>query len=123
MTLGRMIYFFLPEKKLFGVKGQSLAKYFVLLDIVSFIVQGVGGSIISPGADPSTLLVGIHTYMAGIGVQELFICIFTVLVVTFHRRMLVLERMGETRGRTKWKRLTFTLYAVLALISVSLYMI
>ena len=119
MTLGRMIYFFLPEKKVFGVKASSLARYFVVLDIVSFVVQGVGGSMISPGADPSVVMTGIHVYMGGIGLQEFFICVFTVLIVTFHRRMLVLEQRGETRGRTRWMRLTFTVYAVLGLITVS----
>ena len=120
MTLGRMIYFYLPEQKIFGIKARRLAMYFVLLDIVSFIIQGVGGSMISPTADKNVILTGIHLYMAGIGVQEFFIAIFIVIAVTFHRRMLVLEQRGETRRRTKWLRLIVTLYAVLVMITVSI---
>ncbi|KAI9826697.1 MAG: hypothetical protein M1826_006579 [Phylliscum demangeonii] len=118
MTFGRMIYYFLPEKKLFGIKAPSLARYFVGLDIVSFIIQGVGGSMISPGADPKVIQTGIHVYMGGIGLQEFFIVVFIGLVVTFHRRMLMLEHKGELRGRSRWMRLTFTIYGVLALITM-----
>jgi RTA1 like protein len=118
MLLGRMVHFYLPEKKLCGFKAPSLAKYFVCLDILSFIVQGIGGSMISPGADQKTIMNGIHVYMGGIGLQELFILIFLSLVVTFHRKMRVLAQGGEVLIKEGWKRLTWVLYVVLALISV-----
>ncbi|KAI9760598.1 MAG: hypothetical protein M4579_001567 [Chaenotheca gracillima] len=118
MVLGRMIYYYLPEKKIYGIKAASLAKYFVCADIFSFIIQGVGGSMTSSVTDTSIVMTGIHIYMGGIGAQELFILTFTALVITFHRRMIAVRQQGrETAGRTGWLRLTITLYLVLALIT------
>jgi hypothetical protein len=118
MLLGRMIHFYLPEKKLCGIKAPSMARYFVCLDILSFIVQGIGGSMISPGADQQTIMKGIHIYMGGIGLQELFILIFLILVVKFYRRMQDLVRRGEIVPKRGWKRLAWTLYSALAMITV-----
>ena len=42
MVLGRMIYYFVPEQKVLGVKAVKIAKIFVWLDVASFIVQ-LGG--------------------------------------------------------------------------------
>ena len=42
MVMGRMIYFFVPEKKVLGIKAIKIAKVFVWLDIASFITQ-LGG--------------------------------------------------------------------------------
>ena len=119
MVLGRMIHFFLPEKDIFGIKAASVAKYFVWLDVLSFSVQIVGGVMISTNGSASIILDGTHVYMGGVGLQECFILCFMALATTFHRRMLVLESRGETAGRRGWKRLLFTLYAVLTLITVS----
>ncbi|KAI9763056.1 MAG: hypothetical protein M1840_000947 [Geoglossum simile] len=118
MLLGRMVHFYLPEKRLGGFKAPSLAKYFVCLDIFSFVVQGIGGSMISPGASQKTIMNGIHVYMGGIGFQELFILIFLFLVVKFHLKMGTLAQGGEVLIKEGWKRLTWMLYAVLALISM-----
>jgi hypothetical protein len=42
MVMGRMIYFFVPDQKVFGIKGIKIAKIFVWLDILSFLVQVTG---------------------------------------------------------------------------------
>jgi uncharacterized integral membrane protein len=39
MVMGRMIYFFVPEQKVFGIKGIKIAKIFVWLDVLSFLTQ------------------------------------------------------------------------------------
>lgn len=57
--------------------------------------------------------------MGGIGLQEFFILIFSGFAIKFHVEMLRLERTGQVpHGRTGWKRLVFTLYTTLALITV-----
>lgn len=121
MILGRMIYYFLPEQTLFGIKANRLAKYFVCFDIVAFIIQGIGGSIASggPQEDPATIMLGIHIYMAGIGLQEFFILVFVFLATKFHRRMCAIDRSGQgTHEPGKWKALLYALYSSLFLISV-----
>ncbi|KAH0537048.1 hypothetical protein FGG08_006118 [Glutinoglossum americanum] len=118
MLLGRMIHFYLPSKSLFGIKAPAVARYFVCFDILSFIVQGIGGSMISPGSSQETIMKGIHVYMGGIGLQELFLLIFSLLVVRFQRQMSRGIALKEIAPKEGWRRLTGTLYAVLTLITV-----
>lgn len=42
MVLGRMIYFFVPEQQIWGIKGIKLTKIFVWLDVLSFVTQVAG---------------------------------------------------------------------------------
>lgn len=73
MTLGRLIYFFHPRRRVFGVKASSITKYFVWADFFSFLVQGTGGSMLSPDNGPKAMRIGLKVYMGGVGMQELFI--------------------------------------------------
>ncbi|KAF2395905.1 hypothetical protein EJ06DRAFT_534588 [Trichodelitschia bisporula] len=121
MTFARLVYFYLPSQALAGgrIHATSLAKYFVIADVLSFIIQAAGGVMASPGADPSTIKTGINIYMAGIGVQEAFVLCFVALMVVFHRAALRLEREGGALGQERrWRALLFALYAVLAMITV-----
>jgi hypothetical protein len=120
MIIGRMIYYFLPEQKVLRVSTGRFAKYFVCLAIVAFIVQGAGGSLTSGGPDksPDMVMLGIHIYMGGIGLQELLILVFVSVAVVFHRRMLVLEREEALFGKPSWRPLLYTLYISLTLITV-----
>lgn len=56
MVLGRMVYYWIPSKKLWIFKARSLSKWFVWLDICSFLVQGVGGSFLSSNDESSMKL-------------------------------------------------------------------
>jgi len=58
--MGRMIYFFIPEQKIWGVKGIKVAKIFVWLDVASFITQVAGSSPLIP---PPFLPTKILTYV------------------------------------------------------------
>jgi RTA1 like protein len=122
MLLGRMVYYFLPEQKIFGIHATRFATYFVTMDVSSFIVQAIGASILSQGSteSTSTLNLGLHIYMGGVGVQEAFILCFLCLAIRFHRRMRDLERQGvlEEKGKLKWRRLLYTLYISLTLITI-----
>ncbi|MCJ1286200.1 hypothetical protein MMC26_005545 [Xylographa opegraphella] len=120
MVLGRMIHFFLPTHSLLGIGASTLALYFVCLDIVSFVIQLVGGAIGGTGAPPEQILKGVHIYMGGIGLQEFSIMVFLALAIKFHMRMRGMEGRGELVGTKKgrWRWLLFTLYPSLALISL-----
>lgn len=117
MVLGRMVYYFVPEKKLFGIRAQRLAMCFVLLDISAFLLQITGALLANSNSDnePNAKIVelGLHIYMGGIGLQEFFICIFVFLAIRFHRKMW--SGLSHTDG---WQRLTPVLYATLGLITI-----
>lgn len=116
----RLYGLFLPSRMdYFRSQGGLCRQYFVWLDITSSSVQLVGGTMVSMNSSASITLDGTHVYMGGVGMQKCFILCFTALAIAFHRRMSVLESKGETAGRTGWRKLLFTLYVVLILITVS----
>ncbi|KAF2036625.1 hypothetical protein EK21DRAFT_45544, partial [Setomelanomma holmii] len=121
MSAGRLIYFLHPERKVWHIKAISLGKWFVWLDIFSFIVQGAGGVMLNPGSDANMMKIGKNVYMSGVGLQEFFILLFTGLIVKFQFDVQKLERQGLLNtGKTGrwWNWLTYSLYAVLVLITM-----
>ena len=114
------MYTYHPEKKVWGFKAVSLGKYFVWLDIISFIVQVVGGIMVIPGSSPQTANIGKDVYMSGIALQQFFILLFLALFVRFHLDTLEAERAGAlptSNGTSWWKVVAYGLYAVLACIT------
>ncbi|KXG53751.1 RTA-like protein [Penicillium griseofulvum] len=117
MVLARMIHFFVPDRRISMFKPSLLAKIFVVLDIFSFIVQMIGGFMANNKGKQQ--MDGIHIYMGGIGIQELFILGFLVLAVQFHRLMLQLERSGRLPSeKQNWRGLLYALYGSLVAITV-----
>jgi hypothetical protein len=121
MTFARIVHYWLPEKRVGVIKAISLAKYFVIADIISFIVQGVGAIMASPGAPQNSIKTGIHVYMGGIGLQQAFILLFTALMVRFQLRAKELEATEGTYRDRNWRPLLYALYGALAAITVSIY--
>ncbi|KAE9380241.1 hypothetical protein N431DRAFT_432526 [Stipitochalara longipes BDJ] len=119
MLLGRMVYFFVPEQKIWRIKGIKIAKIFVWLDVLSFLTQLGGGVLIEPGNSESTQMLGIHLYMGGIGLQQFCILMFLSIAIKFHLIMNQRERTPQVLdGKPRnWRALHYILYASLALIS------
>ncbi|KAM0303878.1 hypothetical protein ACHAPM_003450 [Fusarium culmorum] len=120
MTLGRMVHYFIPDHSLLGMPAVTLAAIFVGLDIVSFIIQLIGGSLAGPGSPPDEQLKAIHIYMGGIGLQEFFIVIFIILCIVFQRKMheIRAEKGIKALVASDWGKLLCALYFSLAMISV-----
>ncbi|KAI0881597.1 RTA1 like protein-domain-containing protein [Annulohypoxylon maeteangense] len=121
MTFARLSWFFLPDQRIGGIKPASIAKYFVWADVLTFLVQGVGGTMASPTASPNIIKIGLDIYLSGMGLQQFFIMLFLVLMVIFHRRAQasppeVVSETGEKKPG--WKPLLIALYVVLALITI-----
>ncbi|KAG4431398.1 hypothetical protein IFR05_013109 [Cadophora sp. M221] len=113
MVLGRMVFFFLENKRLYGVKAERMALVFVLLDLASFAIQFAGG-LLTISKNFQTLQTGLRIYTAGVALQEFFILCFLFLVWTFQRRLsreCEPERAGKARG------LLWVVYVVLGLIT------
>ncbi|KAI0383618.1 RTA1 like protein-domain-containing protein [Hypomontagnella monticulosa] len=121
MTFARIAWFFLPEQRLGGIKPASIAKYFVWADVLTFLVQAVGGIMASPSASANIIQIGLNIYLAGMGLQQFFIILFLVLMIIFHRRIQATppEHIMESAQRQKsWKPLLMVLYVVLVLITI-----
>ncbi|KAF1952525.1 hypothetical protein CC80DRAFT_176328 [Byssothecium circinans] len=120
MTAGRLIWTFHPEKKIWFFKAISIGKYFVWLDIFSFIIQGTGGTMLS-GDSADTMKLGKNIYMGGVGAQEFFILLFFALVVKFTMDVQRLEPKGTGYFSQRWQLVTYAIFASLALISVRIF--
>lgn len=131
MTLGRLIYFFTPDQQLAGITARRYGRLFVWLDIFAFLVQ-LGGAAITTetGVPTSRIMLGVHIYMGGIGLQELFVLIFTGLVIHLHRKLIHYEQagilspggvVGMSMSRHKplpWRWLFYVIYSALGMITV-----
>jgi hypothetical protein len=115
-----MVHFYLPSFSIFGVKLYNLTLWFVFADIACFVVQLVGGAQATNTAPPDQALRGIRIYMAGISLQEAFIVLFVGFAAAFHVRLLNAEKteLFERTGKKSWKRLLYTIYLSLLLITV-----
>ncbi|KAJ6078623.1 hypothetical protein N7467_008376 [Penicillium canescens] len=125
MTLGRMIYFYLPQRKLAGISAQRYGIIFVTLDIIAFLVQLAGASLTTnTGTETKTVLLGLHIYMGGIGMQEFFILCFLGLAIQLHRIILHMERDGVLgleklqQGAFSWRWLFYSVYFALGMITI-----
>lgn len=58
MLMGRMAYYWLPGKKIWCMWARTLTKWFVWMDVVTFLVQAAGGSMID-NKDAGTSQVGL----------------------------------------------------------------
>jgi hypothetical protein len=125
MTAGRLVYFLHPKKRLWGIEAVKMGRWFVWLDILSFIVQAAGGLMMNQDNGERVIEIGKNVYMSGVGVQQLFISIFLGMIIRFHVDVLRVERdsqlcgvNGSRRRAARWKWLTYTMYAVLGLITI-----
>jgi hypothetical protein len=125
ITAGRLVYFLHPKKRLWGIKAVKMGRWFVWLDILSFIVQAAGGLMMNQENGAKVIEIGKNVYMSGVGVQQLFILIFLGMIVKLHVDVLgsgcdgqLCDANGSWRRVARWKWLTYTLYAVLGLITI-----
>ncbi|KAF7334420.1 RTA1-domain-containing protein [Mycena venus] len=96
VLMSRFVWFFLPDKRVGGIGARRLSLCFVLLDITAFLMQAVGGSMMS-GDQANTIQLGIHIYMGGIGLQQFF---------------------KHLDASPEWKRPLYVMYASIGLITL-----
>ncbi|KAF3483815.1 RTA1 domain-containing protein [Arthroderma uncinatum] len=115
MVLGRMVHFFLPDQRCFGISARKLTVIFVCLDIVAFLTQGASSSLLNSDS-ANSIKIGINLYMGGIGLQELFILIFVGLAIRFQKKMTIVEKTDCPQYA--WRPLLYTVYTSLLLITI-----
>ncbi|KAH4041465.1 hypothetical protein HBI24_011880 [Parastagonospora nodorum] len=123
MVFARIVHFYAPTRRVWFFSPSMLALIFVTLDIVSFVLQLIGGGMAGPGSTPESQRKGLNIYMGGIGMQEGFIVLFSGLVIKFHRDQLQAERVGRLAAdkTAGWRWLIYALYACLLTISIRIF--
>lgn len=125
-VFGRMVFNFTDDARLAKIKAWRFGLYFVLLDILAFLIQVFGGASaiakVENKDDPEEVKRVAERvnragdiYTAGIGVQQLFILIFIVLFVKFH---LGVRRQAPSLSKSRATTLIYVTYAVLVAITV-----
>lgn len=121
MTVARLVHFLHPRRRLAGLSAQWLAKCFVTVDVLCFIIQAAGGAMLADQDNSDTADLGRKVYMAGVGVQLGCVVVFLTIHTLFHREISQNARSGKVRILSFWTTpLLWATYAVLALIVVSL---
>ncbi|KAM6476778.1 RTA1 like protein-domain-containing protein [Trichoderma sp. SZMC 28011] len=120
MVFGRMVWNYTDDRRVWRVKAQHFGFVFVLLDIVSFVIQVYGAArATAKDAPTDKVLEGLHIYMAGVGIQQLFILIFCLFALR-----LLLRVRKDSNEKPKLTKLSpamlllYTQFVVLALISL-----
>ncbi|KAJ4327823.1 hypothetical protein N0V84_001785 [Fusarium piperis] len=116
MAVARMVYFRMPDRKLLGIKAIRMTVVFVWIDVILFIVQGGGGSMLSSDKDQNLIRIGQKVYMAGVGAQLGIIVIFSGLTAFFYYKLREIE--GRDIGRMKWLIWTMLLVLILIIIRI-----
>ncbi|KAL5333718.1 RTA1 like protein-domain-containing protein [Aspergillus crustosus] len=115
MVMGRMVWNFTDDAQVLRVKPWRFGMFFVLLDILAFIIQVWGAGQASGDDVPyDTMMKGLHIYMGGVGAQQLFVLMFVVCAISFHRKILRQYRSDMKQTLL----LLYVLYACLALITI-----
>ncbi|KAJ4286384.1 hypothetical protein N0V88_008051, partial [Collariella sp. IMI 366227] len=85
MTFARMVFYWHPEGKVAGLRATAIARWFVVGDIFSFVAQIAGVCMATCHRGSKIVDIGLKVYLAGMGVQELFIVIFVGLMIAFQK--------------------------------------
>ncbi|KAJ2900594.1 hypothetical protein MKZ38_002390 [Zalerion maritima] len=82
MTVARLVYYVVEDQAIWRFKAGRMTKIFVWLDIISFLVQAIGGTMLSQ-EEQDVVDIGQKVYMAGVGFQLAFIIVFLAIIVKF----------------------------------------
>ncbi|KAK1623027.1 RTA1 domain-containing protein [Colletotrichum phormii] len=121
MLSARLVYFVLPDQRVFRVKATALTKIFITMDVVCFLVQGAGGSMMSnteAASDDPILRTGKQVYMIGCGLQPAFIVVFCGLMGRFYVKMRRAQRFDLDLKRIGAMVLVLVMFVVLVLIII-----
>ena len=116
MTVSRLIYYVHEDQKVLRCRAIILTRVFVWLDVLCFLVQAAGGTMLS-GDDEKVMGIGKDVYIGGIAFQQAVIVVFFVLTAQFYRELGVKGRADRPLRLTRW--LLVVLLVNFAFITVS----
>ncbi|KAH8878745.1 hypothetical protein GQ53DRAFT_850046 [Thozetella sp. PMI_491] len=101
MVFGRMVWAFTSDHQIWKIKAGHFTAIFVALDIVALIIQLAGAALAATSKGQNTVWTGLHTYMAGVGIQQLFIIIFCVFALRLSQKARQ-TLVGQERRSAVW---------------------
>ncbi|KAF9219546.1 hypothetical protein BS17DRAFT_382473 [Gyrodon lividus] len=110
---GRFIVTCVDPKYSF-IKPQKVAKYFVISDITTFLIQGGGGGLES-SKNSLSIKIGADTLLGGLILQTLSFALFIVLVLHAYRGLV---KDGIRPSQEPWGMILWTLFFSSALFMV-----
>ena len=110
MSLGRLIRATYGEKHSL-VRVTWLTKIFMIGDVLSFLIQGGGGSIMSNG-DMDKIKAGEKVIIGGLFLQIIMFGLFILAAMVFHHRLRKLPSQQSCHPKLKWEKMLAVLYAV-----------
>ncbi|PHH55122.1 Protein RTA1 [Ceratocystis fimbriata CBS 114723] len=117
MILGRLITL-LEAQEYSLVRPSWLTKFFLVGDIASILLQGMGGGKLANADTASQRSSGENLIVGGLVVQILFFTLFMVVTCLFHMRIKKKPTSAIKRLDNTWYRLLLVLYAASFLILV-----
>ncbi|KAI9650078.1 hypothetical protein NHQ30_000091 [Ciborinia camelliae] len=117
MVMGRMVWNYIAEAKIWKITAWRLGLYFVVLDVVALLIQIYGAAAASANnVSQHEVLQGLHVYMVGVGIQQFFILVFLFFAFKFHQTLRDQSRRNIHTPQQAWS-LLYALYAVILLIT------
>ncbi|KAK5020284.1 hypothetical protein LTR16_001809 [Cryomyces antarcticus] len=114
MELGRIVQMVDGDAHLF-IRRRWMTKIFVCGDVLSFLMQGSGGGLMS-GKSADSIKTGQNIVVGGLWVQIIFFGMFVATATFFHLR---LRKVPTDRSAvTPWRKHMFALYLTSGLILV-----
>ncbi|KAF2136473.1 uncharacterized protein K452DRAFT_279964 [Aplosporella prunicola CBS 121167] len=118
MILGRVILLTDGESHSL-VKRRWLTKAFVTGDVLSFLLQGTGGGLMSSGSSNADAVnMAQNIVIGGLVVQLVFFGFFIIVSALFHRRMSLVPTARSQHPDIKWQQYLSSLYFISTLIMV-----
>ncbi|KAG5660911.1 hypothetical protein KAF25_002554, partial [Fusarium avenaceum] len=117
MILGRLIRA-LDAEHLSLIRTRWLTKIFVLGDILSFVVQGIGGGIMAGADNKDKVNLGQNAILVGLGIQILFFVGFIIVISIFHYRIRNQPTRISQETTLPWDQYILVLYFVSVLIMI-----
>ncbi|KAM6506945.1 hypothetical protein FALCPG4_018758 [Fusarium falciforme] len=117
MILGRLIRV-LDAEHFSIIRTRWLTKIFVLGDVLSFAVQGIGGGIMAGADDKDAVDLGQNVILVGLAIQILFFAGFIIVISIFHHRILQQPTKTSQETPLPWSQYIIILYFVSLLVMI-----
>jgi hypothetical protein len=95
-----------------------MTRFFVIGDVLCFLIQGGGGGMLSQAKEQSDIDMGNNIILFGLGLQIYIFAFFVKIAGSFHRDLLSHPTIESLEGNFPWKRYMILLYVACACVGI-----